>query len=319
MTVSDWFNLDTSDRISFFDSDAQESQFRDVMLGRCIRPQSPFLMWDRGAQAQIFKVEFGGKYFAIREALHQQNQFCEISVDQDLPWLVSHCWHKNIVPESKSSHLQLMEWVEGTPLIDWIRTSKRQPADVSCVIKELIQCVITLQERKIVHGDIHPRNVIVTEKLSIRLVDYDAIVSVPDVNQTTTICGLPGYQHPAVMSPKVVNVYGDTLPIIIMILELMLVRESSQWINVNDESCIVVGTDRISNDDFYEKVFRLRNSAVRNIASTIRRIIRQPIEFSWIPLDCCVRFLEYYDDDYGLKEIVREIVSIKRYLKPPQA
>lgn len=94
-----------------------------------------------------------------------------------------------------------MDWIEGTPLGEYIR----QHADDTGKMKALAEAFMTMckqfREYGVSHGDLSCNNILVCEKdnVEIKLVDYDSIYieqTMADMHCKQALAGTPGFQHP---------------------------------------------------------------------------------------------------------------------------
>ena len=72
-----------------------------------------------------------------------------------------------------------MGWVNGDSLENFIQKTNSKD-EIKKLSENFLDMVNTLENLKIAHGDLHPKNILVDDKLNLRLVDYDCIY-IPNV------------------------------------------------------------------------------------------------------------------------------------------
>ncbi len=91
----------------------------------------------------------------------------------------------------------LMEYVDGTPLTDFIKKNQLPMEHRIYIIAKLAKALYTVHKQGILHRDIKPANVMLTKKLEPKLLDF-GIARIVDSNLTmeNEILGSPAYISP---------------------------------------------------------------------------------------------------------------------------
>ena len=90
-----------------------------------------------------------------------------------------------------------MEYVDGTPLTDFIKKNQLPMEHRIYIIAKLAKALYTVHKQGILHRDIKPANVMLTKKLEPKLLDF-GIARIVDSNLTmeNEILGSPAYISP---------------------------------------------------------------------------------------------------------------------------
>jgi eukaryotic-like serine/threonine-protein kinase len=93
-----------------------------------------------------------------------------------------------------------MEYVEGCSLREYFgRWTVFGEADIVSIMVQLLNALAHAHERKVWHRDIKPANLIVMKDGRLKVADFGiARIDVPDITQTYTCMGTPGYMPPEV-------------------------------------------------------------------------------------------------------------------------
>lgn len=80
--------------------------------------------------------------------------------------------HKMFKAPRGDIEFHAMEPVNGVTLESWLRGAKRPNAEIKKVLTSLRRALFCLWSHGFVHGDVTARNVMVTEKLGVKLIDF---------------------------------------------------------------------------------------------------------------------------------------------------
>lgn len=178
--------------------------------GTLTNPTDPIR--DSGQYAAVSQIRIQGKDFALRIPIRSwensgpryrmiESDICsKISAFVDCQLLSSAI--KVPVRDGPRHDVVVMEWVYGTELAIFVKEAAERGAihDLEQLRKSLQQACNELQDLRVSHGDLSPRNVLVrgsegSNPVTIKLVDYD-FVSHPSLTFTTRIPQSPT-RHPA--------------------------------------------------------------------------------------------------------------------------
>lgn len=118
--------------------------------------------------------------------------------------------HPNLVKlheviETTKQTLLIMELVEGTSLLTYLKNqpNRRLNDDICKVImRQLIDGLAYLHENHICHRDIKLENIIIDEKLNIKIIDFGFGVYNPQNKLQAFFCGTPSYMPPEIVQKK---------------------------------------------------------------------------------------------------------------------
>lgn len=74
-------------------------------------------------------------------------------------------------PASGPEHALIMEWVEGIPFGEWLAKAGKSADEVAGVLRDLLNGLAAFHEKHLAHGDLHPKNIYVTNDGRAKLLD----------------------------------------------------------------------------------------------------------------------------------------------------
>jgi eukaryotic-like serine/threonine-protein kinase len=121
-----------------------------------------------------------------------------------------------------------MEFLEGRPLNEAVRTRKFDTAEILNICTQVAAALDYAHQRGIVHRDIKPSNLIVTENGQVKLTDF-GIAHFEDASLTLKtrsgdILGTPAYMSPEQISGKGVDNRSDLYSLGVILYELLVGR-----------------------------------------------------------------------------------------------
>jgi len=133
-----------------------------------------------------------------------------------------------------------MDYVEGDTLTRVLEQRRLSPADKLRVFEDIVRGVAHAHERGVVHRDLKPGNVIVTEDRDVKVLDFglaklaleeDERDAEPqeDLTRTGSTLGTPFYMSPEqVRSPRDVDLRSDVFSLGVLLYEMMTGRRPFQ-------------------------------------------------------------------------------------------
>ena len=79
--------------------------------------------------------------------------------------------------ENETAYL-VMEFVHGVPVDQWVREAKIRPRDLIAKLRPVLDALVRTHSQGVIHRDITPDNLLVTEDGSFRLIDFGSAVEV---------------------------------------------------------------------------------------------------------------------------------------------
>lgn len=115
--------------------------------------------------------------------------------------------HSNIVrvltvEQGKSLSLVTMELCSAT-LQNRLDETSLKKGERICVLRDVVSALNFCHDAGIVHADVKPKNILMTEDGRAKLTDFGSSVLIGDLQDTTPCYGTPGYMAPEVLK-------GDT-------------------------------------------------------------------------------------------------------------
>jgi serine/threonine protein kinase len=119
-----------------------------------------------------------------------------------------------------------MEFLEGRPLNEAVRTRKFGTAEIVNLCRQVADALDYAHQRGIVHRDIKPSNLILTENGQVKLTDF-GIAHFEDASLTLKtrsgdILGTPAYMSPEQISGKAVDNRSDLYSLGVILYELLV-------------------------------------------------------------------------------------------------
>ena len=134
-----------------------------------------------GANGQVFKgvQKNTDRKVAIKVWIpNKKSKNGKVSEEQFLREVqkVAQLKHKNIVTIYDAKILEgfyicIMEYVSGITLKEWLRRNHSKGKKIA-LLTEVLDTVLFYQEKGIIHGDLHGRNIIVKEEGQIQIIDF---------------------------------------------------------------------------------------------------------------------------------------------------
>ena len=137
--------------------------------------------------------------------------------------------HKNIVKlydnfSYNKKYYLMFEYCENKDLSSLLKKRRKlKEIEVQYYIYQLIQALIHLQERNIIHRDIKSKNIFLTEKLELKLGDFGLAkkLNYPEA-KCYDFAGTPAYMAPEIVEKKSYTLKADIWPIGVIMYELLL-------------------------------------------------------------------------------------------------
>lgn len=118
--------------------------------------------------------------------------------------------HKNIVrlnevQETEKIVYIIMEYIEGTPIIDEKSKMPQNIDDIRKIMKALLKGIRYLGKKKIVHKDLKPSNIFFMNQddpSSLKILDFGLAADFTDRDSLFKIAGTPGFLAPEIFKKK---------------------------------------------------------------------------------------------------------------------
>ncbi len=195
-TPQDYNETIQNPHLCFADEELQESEVELTPLGL---PKV-----STGSFASVYKVRCKGVDWAVRcfsaQVKDQEDRYEKTSrfvCGDDLPYTVPLQYMKEgIRIQGKWFPILKMEWVEGTPLYEYVDLNYQKSDKMHELQNRFLTMMTDLKHTGIAHSDLQHGNVIIRND-EIVLVDYDGMF-VPELSgYLSNERGHPNYQHPS--------------------------------------------------------------------------------------------------------------------------
>jgi hypothetical protein len=261
-------------------------------------PRRPFITG--GGFALIIRVEGckDGKAYAVRffkrppEQLSERYRaICRALAGAPSPHLVAMEYREGqgagvLVNSSWYPYIR-MEWVPGTGLKAAVLELARQGQQQKLrrLADDWLEAALSLKASAIGHGDLHPGNILLDDRGTIRLIDYDSLWVPELVGLASVGVGLPGYQHPGRQVGHFDLHVGDfaALVIYVSILGAAVLPHLVQRTGLEEEEILFSAADLQHPEG--SVLFRLLEAggdpALSHVAGVLRAACQEP--FAQIP------------------------------------
>ena len=194
----------------------------------------------RGGMAQVYRAHDN----LLDREVALKVLFPELSVDQNFverfrreAQSAARLSHPNIVPvfdwgEDHGTYFIVMEYVDGRPLSQVIKDLGTVPPKRAAVIAGNVAAGLAYAHRRgMVHRDVKPGNVLITDDGSVRVTDFGiarAVNTEDDLTQAGSVMGTATYFSPEQAEGKAVDGRSDIYSLGIVLYEMLLGRPPFQ-------------------------------------------------------------------------------------------
>ena len=190
-------------------------------------PSGMSYFWGAGAFAIVSKVLIGGKEWALRlpigpqEGVHERSLAIAEEVANGNPLFVPFEYSLDAIEVPVGSGqirpVTLMGWVEGLTVRDFVieNCAQNNSEDLKRLRDAFTNLARDLRNFGVVHGDLSPDNILVSEerdKIKLQLVDYDSVL-IERFGDIPTSVGRTQMRHPG--SPRQPDSNSDQFPLLI--------------------------------------------------------------------------------------------------------
>lgn len=205
----------------------------------------------------VFPYQTPTQKFAVRcwhasvpECQERTQKVAQALSQSGLPYFVDFEYISNGILTSKGVQpIVLMEWVEASPLKQFIEVHLRDRELLLRLAENFKQMVGELHSKHIAHGDLQHGNILVKDDASIILVDYDSMY-VPGLDgYADEIKGLEGYQHRVRWQNQILNEKLDYFSELVIYLSLRAIAiEPQLWydLKIGETDTLVFSSDDFS-------------------------------------------------------------------------
>jgi len=201
---------------------------QEIVAGKALKPsKGPYLHWENGYYAYIYKFKSISRTYALRcfriapppDSAQRLQAIGNFVAQKHPPYLVE-CNHFDDVlyvslgGKGQWYPLQVMEWVEGATLTREVneRVKSDDRLGLSRLADSWESLLRSIKEDGVVHGDLHPDNVIVMPKTGqLRLIDYDTMVIPGFSTMSFRGLGMSTYIHPCYSGQSAERHYSSTM------------------------------------------------------------------------------------------------------------
>lgn len=230
----------------------------ELQGGRVVKKNGKPLRY-AGGFCMVFPYEkSSGKKVAVRcwtahvpDAEKRSRQISQCLQKSGLPYFVEFNYvERGVATQLGVFPIIIMDWVEATPLKDYIENNINNPSAIRALADEFVKMTNELHRLGFSHGDLQHGNIMVSSTGQIFLVDYDSMF-VPGLEGVTDeIKGLAGYQHPGRACLKYLSPKADYFSELIIYTSLLAFAKNPKlWteLNIDNTETLVFSQDDIEN------------------------------------------------------------------------
>lgn len=158
----------------------------------------------------------------VSEADKRSKQISLCLQQSKLPYFVGFDYvEKGIATQLGIFPIVIMDWVNATPLKDYIQNNIHNSSAIKSLADEFLKMTNDLHCFGFSHGDLQHGNIMVSSSGQLFLVDYDSMFVPGLENVTDDIKGLSGYQHPGRLNNKYLSPKSDYFSELIIYTSLL--------------------------------------------------------------------------------------------------
>ncbi len=249
--------------------------------------------------SKVFKIidEANGKYYAMKVITGIDTSLYRVIFEREINALTLLRSCKNIVrmehyDVSETENLGkcgiiFLEFVEGRNLSE-IDVDDLSIPDKYNIVKQLIYAISTAHENRIIHRDINPRNIMITESLEVKLIDF-GISKIKDMVNKDSVYQFAtnNYSAPEVhINSENATEKSDIYSLGCVIFYLFTGEEPSTPDEFIDNLRDTLGIDNelkkiilkmVSPDNGYDNVFDIE----KDLSKVIKRFIKSEFKYSF--------------------------------------
>ncbi len=180
-----------------------------------------------GAFGQVWRGRhnlFKGLHVALKiphtkDAIESLAKEGVIQAELDHPGIVKAL---GIDPDSDPPYF-VMDYVDGSNLREYLVEKGPLPlAEVESTLRQILDALAYAHERGVIHQDIKPENILLTEENEVKLTDF-GIARINDASRTKTgiVLGTPSYMPPEQLAGKNVTGHSDIFSLGVTLYQLL--------------------------------------------------------------------------------------------------
>ena len=151
----------------------------------------------------------------------------------------------------------LEEYVDGMTVAQVMETGRYRPAGARRVMQEVCRALHVLHEHGLIHRDVKPENVMVTDSGRVVLIDFNASRRVSDATRDTVIMGTVGYVSPEQLGVAQSDARTDIYAAGVLLNVMVTGRHPSETLAPGRIGRIVRKCTRVNPDERYPSARKL--------------------------------------------------------------
>ena len=168
-----------------------------------------------------------------------------------------------------------MDWIEGETLEKFLQdhSNKKKIKKLKFNFKKIID---EMEDHEIAHGDLHPKNMIITKNSEIKLVDYDCLFIKKFSGDDMPELGDPDCQHPNRKNFKY-NHTIDRFSAFVLYFALSILEDNPEFSDVRDGEFIFSRADyeNPEQSETFKKVSELESPEIKYYLKILKNICKK--------------------------------------------
>ena len=168
-----------------------------------------------------------------------------------------------------------MDWIEGETLEKFLQdhSNKRKIKKIKINFKKIID---EMEHHEIAHGDLHPKNMIITKNSEIKLVDYDCLFIKKFNGDDMPELGDPDCQHPNRKNFKY-NHTIDRFSAFVLYFALSILEDNPEFLDIRDGEFIFSRADyeNPEQSETFKKISELESPEIQYFLKILKDICKK--------------------------------------------
>lgn len=232
--------------------------------------------------------------------------------------------HKNIVNfieayNDNDKIVLIMEYIDGYTLYDKIKFYQYNENELSHIISEILNGLIYIHKKKILHRDIKLTNIMINNDNNIKIIDFNSAEFIDYLNEKSIKTGTPGYIAPEIFNSKIYTFKSDIFSLGIIFYTMLFntfpFHGRSEYEIFRNNECMKIDYHTIykNNKISLEAIDLLKKMIDTNVET--RFYTDQILQHTWMVDNLCSPKLKYTKciNQNESNDILTNMLNIKSF------